>query len=208
MKDLRQNYTKSQLLENNIPQNPIELFHSWFQDALKGGVIEPNAFVLSTVNDGMADARTILLKGERDSEFVFYTNYESNKSKQLEKNNNCSLLFLWLPVERQLIIRGKAKKVTAKESDEYFNSRPKLSQIGAWASNQSSPVNSRTELEKVLKKLEDKYENIEVPRPDHWGGFAIEPTEIEFWQGRANRLHDRLIYVKNGDSWIVKRLQP
>jgi pyridoxamine 5'-phosphate oxidase len=209
MKDLRQNYTKSQLMEENALSSPFEMFTRWFEEAQNGNVIEPNAMTLSTASRANhVDSRTVLLKGVRDEEFVFFTNYYSNKGKHLKDNPNCSLLFLWLPMERQIVIRGKATKISAEESDEYYHSRPVESRIGAWASNQSEEIESRDALEDKLQEKMAFYNNKEVSRPGHWGGYAVAPFEIEFWQGRANRLHDRLLYRLEDKTWKLVRLQP
>ena len=208
MKDLRRNYTHSQLSEENTPDNPFQLFEDWFEDAQKSEVLEPNAMVLSTINENKVDSRTILLKGLRDKKMVFYTNYESNKAQQLVKNPYCSLLFLWLPLERQIIIRGKAVKVSSQESEEYFNSRPRESQIGAWVSAQSQAISHRKELEEKLHHYTSKFEGELVLKPAHWGGYEVSPYEVEFWQGRENRLHDRLLFKAKDDNWDIVRLQP
>lgn len=208
MKDLRKDYKKSQLLEDNISDDPIAQFSLWFEDALSGGVLEPNACILSTLSQRGVDSRTILLKGVENDRFVFYTNYLSNKGQQLSANGECTLTFLWLEQERQIIIRGIASKNSPEDSDEYFNSRPRGSRIGAWVSSQSQPIADRESLEAILAQREKEFEGKEVSRPPHWGGYSIEPYEIEFWQGRPNRLHDRILYRKKGASWVIQRLQP
>ncbi len=208
MKDLRRNYTKSQLLEEEALSNPFEMFQLWFDQAQENNVLEPNAMTLSTSLNNRVDSRTVLLKGIRDEEFVFFTNYKSNKGQQLAENPYCSLLFLWLPMERQVIVRGSATKIDSSESDEYYDSRPVESRIGAWASNQSEEIESREALEAKLKAKIEYYDDKSVSRPDHWGGYAVQAYEIEFWQGRANRLHDRLLYRLNEGSWELVRLQP
>lgn len=210
MKDLRKHYTRGELLEENVPKCPFELFTIWFEEAIScPEIIEPNAMVLTTVNNMSApDARIVLLKDLRDEEFVFYTNYQSHKGQQLEKNPNCTALLPWINLERQIIIRGSASKVSENESEAYFDSRPRSSKIGAWASTQSRNISSRQELEKQLKEFEIKFANIEPSKPPHWGGMAIAPLEVEFWQGRPNRMHDRLLYEKSSEGWILSRLQP
>ena len=208
MKDLRRNYTKNQLTEENLPSNPFKLFETWFDDAQNSDVLEPNAMVLSTANKQKVDSRTVLLKGLREEKFVFFTNYESNKARQLLDNPYCTLLFLWLPLERQIIIRGKAVKVSDQESEEYFNSRPRESQIGAWVSEQSKKVANRKELEDKLFHYSCEFEGELVMKPVHWGGFEVSPYEMEFWQGRENRLHDRFLYESVENQWDVVRLQP
>lgn len=210
MKDLRKNYTAGELVEYNLPSSPFELFTQWFEDASNSdGIVEPNAMVLSTVNSDLEpDSRIVLLKDIRKEAFVFYTNYDSNKGQQIAHNGNCTLLFPWVNLERQVIIRGFASRVSEQESIDYFNSRPKSSRIGAWASSQSNPIHSREDLEKQLKVVEAKYTGTDIPKPPHWGGFALDPREIEFWQGRPNRLHDRMVYRKNVGQWNTVRLQP
>ena len=209
MKDLRQNYTKGQLLESEIPNSPYDLFRSWFQDALEAdAIVEPNAMVLSTSLDDRPDSRIVLLKDVREEEFVFYTNYQSHKGKQLAQNSQCTLLFPWIVLERQVIVRGFAQKVSKSESEEYFFSRPEASQIGAWASSQSAKIESREDLENQLSQFEEKFKKDAMVKPPHWGGFAVVPGEIEFWQGRPNRLHDRILYSQNLGKWTTDRLQP
>jgi pyridoxamine 5'-phosphate oxidase len=209
MKNLRQNYTKDQLLESEIPTDPFVLFSDWFQEALESPLItEANAMVLSTSYKDKPDSRVVLLKDLREDEFVFYTNYQSNKGKQLTANSQCTALFPWVGLERQVIIRGFAHKVTKNESEEYFFSRPKTSQIGAWASSQSDKIKSREELERQLQQFEEKFKTDELSKPPNWGGYAIIPNEIEFWQGRPNRLHDRILYISELGIWSSERIQP
>ncbi len=209
MKHLRQNYTLGSLLEKDLPQEPFSLFEKWFEDVEnESGILEPNAMVLSTVDNGIADSRIVLLKDLRDQEFVFYTNYTSKKGSQIAQNPNCSLLFPWINLQRQIIVRGTVKKVSETESDEYFFSRPKSSQVGAWVSDQSSQIESRAELDNKLALFSQRFEKEEIKRPIHWGGYAVEPIEIEFWQGRENRLHDRISFRKEGADWQINRLQP
>lgn len=209
MKDLRQNYTLSSLIEENVPSDPYSLFSKWFDEALESDkILEPNAMVMSTVKGDEVDSRILLLKDLRDEKFVFYTNYTSNKGKQLEENKSCVLVFPWIELQRQVIVRGKATKVSSKESDEYFLSRPESSQVGAWVSDQSTPIENRASLENKLLKLTEYFESNELKRPEHWGGYEISAFELEFWQGRENRLHDRLLYTYSNGSWNVKRLQP
>lgn len=208
MKDLRQNYTKGELVENQIAGDPFTQFDKWFTDALNAEIIEPNAMILSSVDINKPDSRIVLLKDVRGEEFVFYTNYDSHKGQQLLNNPNCTLLFPWVNLERQVIIRGQATKIPIKESEEYFLSRPKSSQIGAWASNQSKQIDSRITLENQLKESLEKFNIQPLTKPPHWGGFAVIPQEIEFWQGRPNRLHDRILYTLQNDVWVISRLQP
>ena len=209
MKDLRKNYTKDALLEANLPSQPFALFEEWFAAAVAEPLIsEANAMVLSTVHNNAVDSRIVLLKDVRDSHFVFFTNYNSHKGKQLEENGNCTILFPWIAQERQVIVRGKASKISEQESIDYFDSIPKGSQIGAWVSEQSSEIGSREDLDAKLDFYLKKFENTVIPKPNHWGGFEIKPVEIEFWQGRENRLHDRILYYVENEKWYFKRLQP
>ena len=209
--DLRQNYTLAGLSETDLNDDPIEQFNSWFQQALDADLLEPNAMTLATAtSDGKPTARVVLLKGVSAKGFVFYTNYESQKGQQLIANPYAALVFLWNKLERQIRIEGKVEKLTAEESAEYFHSRPKASQLGAWASDQSRVIPNREVLEEKLVGLQEKYSgDATVPLPEHWGGFRVVPNRIEFWQGRPSRLHDRLVYdLQTNGSWQIKRLSP
>lgn len=212
MKDIatiRKEYTKASLDAATIAKDPIQQFNSWFNEAVTSNVPEPNAMNLATVNGGRPASRIVLLKGVENGMFVFYTNYQSNKGKELEQNPACSLTFFWPELERQVRVEGIASRVDAKRSDEYFQSRPRGSQIGAWASPQSSIINDRSLLEERAKQLEDKFKGQEkLPRPKQWGGYEVAPMLIEFWQGRASRLHDRIVFTKVDDVWKVNRLAP
>ena len=208
--ELRRNYQKGELTLNSVDPNPLQQFRTWFyevQDA--GGVDEANAMTISTMDrDGFPRGRVVLLKKYDEYGFYFYTNYDSQKGKAIEANNNVCLSFFWPNLERQIIIKGVAERTSQIDSDNYFQSRPKGSQLGAAVSQQSSPIESREELEERLRKLEKAYENKEVPRPANWGGYLVRPLELEFWQGRPNRLHDRIQYKLEGYDWVVTRLQP
>ena len=209
--DLRQNYTLAGLSETDLNSNPIEQFDIWFQQALNADLIEPNAMTLATATpDGKPTARIVLLKGVSERGFVFYTNYESQKGQQLIANPYAALVFLWDKLERQIRIEGKVEKLTESESAQYFHSRPKASQLGAWASDQSRVIPNREVLEQKLADLEEQYsDDATVPLPEHWGGFRVVPNRIEFWQGRPSRLHDRLLYDLQADgNWSIKRLSP
>jgi pyridoxamine 5'-phosphate oxidase len=208
--DLRQTYTRNELLEKNVSKNPFETFHVWFEEAVKSGILEPNAMVLSTIENEMPSSRVVLLKALDDTGFVFYTNYESHKGQQLVQNPFASLTFFWDKLERQVRVQGRVEFVSAEESDAYFQSRPRGSQLGAWVSAQSTEIPDRSVLEDRLKELETQYANelLPIPRPPHWGGIRILPLKIEFWQGRPNRLHDRLLYQKTENNWHITRLSP
>jgi len=207
--DLRKEYTQQGLLEADMDKDPIRQFERWFQQALEGGIEEPNAMSLATVSpEGQPYQRTVLLKFFDARGFVFYTNYGSRKSKQIEANPRVSLLFFWKELHRQVHITGRAEKVSRVESLRYFASRPRGSQLGAWVSAQSQIIQSRSLLMAQFEKIKEKFAQGEVPLPDFWGGYRIVPSSLEFWQGRANRLHDRLIYEANGDRWELSRMSP
>jgi pyridoxamine 5'-phosphate oxidase len=207
--DLRKDY---KLLSLDIPDvlaDPIQQFDVWFQHALKSDLLEPNAMTLATTtSDGKPSARKVLLKGLDQRGFIFYTNYESRKAKDILDNPFVALCFHWGELERQVRIEGIARKISKEESEAYFHSRPFESRIGAIASKQSSVVNSRAELEEQYQELLKKYEGKHVPMPDFWGGYVIEPHVIEFWQGRSGRMHDRIEYRKDRNSWTISRLSP
>lgn len=211
LSNYRKSYEKQQLLENTISDNPMQLFQTWFHEVDKNyDEGEPNAMTISTIGlDGYPRGRVVLLKQFTHEGFIFYTNYESEKGMAIMMNPNVCLSFFWHKAERQVIIKGKAEKISENLSDGYFESRPRGSQLGALVSHQSTVVANREVLENQLKELETKYNGQEIPRPDYWGGFIVKPVEIEFWQGRANRLHDRIRYQLNADfSWTIDRLAP
>lgn len=206
---LRRDFSKMTFDESVANANAIEQFATWFKQAVDGQANEPNAFVLSTVGtDLKPSARVVLLRDFSESGFVFYTNYHSRKAREIEQNPYACMTFFWPELERQVRVEGKLMKQNAAGSDEYFNSRPRSSQLGAWASPQSDALPSRAVLDKALSELEKRFENVPVPRPDWWGGYVIQPDAIEFWQGRPNRLHDRLQYVRDGFGWKISRLAP
>ncbi len=209
--DLRKSYEKGSLDIEAVGDNPFQLFKKWFQQAEESDKIEEaNAMTLSTLGEkGYPKARVVLLKGFSEEGFVFFTNYDSEKGRSLLMNPKVGLAFFWPPLERQIIIKGNAEKLSLEKSDAYFNSRPRGSQLGALVSPQSEVIPNRKFLEDRLKALEEKYKNIPIPRPDNWGGILIKPIQIEFWQGRPNRLHDRILYQSiNHSSWKIERLAP
>lgn len=206
----RQSYEKHDLQRSDLFDDPIQQFAQWYDDAEKVKTNEPNAMALATVSeDGQPSVRIVLLKGFAEDGFAFYTNYNSYKGRQLAKNPKAALVFWWEKLERQIRIEGVVKKVSRKESEKYFQSRPVGSQISAWASPQSSDI-TKLELEKSRSDFEQKFEGMDaLPLPDHWGGYVLEPIKIEFWQGRANRYHDRFSYLKTkAGSWQITRLAP
>ena len=214
MEDLsnyRKSYEKSELLETNIPEDPINLFNRWFHEVEDfGGVDEVNAMTVSTLGlDGFPKSRVVLLKQFTYEGFIFYTNYNSEKGRAIANNPNVCLSFFWSSLERQVIIKGVAEKISNNLSDRYFDSRPTGSKLGAIVSNQSEIIASRSVLEDSLKQLETDFEGKDIPRPDFWGGFLIRPLVVEFWQGRPNRLHDRIRYQLQEDYfWKIDRLSP
>ncbi len=207
---LREEYTRASLDEKSAAPNPLEQFNQWFEQALESFLPEPNAMTLATVDQhGVPSARVVLLKELDQKGFVFYTNYLSNKAKDLAQNPHAALVFLWLELQRQVRVVGVVEKLSPRESDAYFNSRPWESRIGAIASPQSQPIPDRRFLEKKFKEAESRFKGqTAIKRPDHWGGYRLTPEKIEFWQGRRSRLHDRLLYYASGKSWKMHRLAP
>ena len=207
----RKSYEKSELLESMIPEDPINLFHRWFHEVKEfGGVDEVNAMTVATIGlDGFPKSRVVLLKKYDENGFVFYTNYNSEKGKAIQHNPNICLSFFWHSIERQVIIKGIAEKTAENISDNYFASRPDGSKLGAIVSNQSEVIPDRAFLENKLKELENETEGKEILRPKNWGGFLIQPVTLEFWQGRPNRMHDRIRYTLQDDyTWSINRLAP
>ena len=205
----RIDYTKNNFLEeNNLPDNPFELFHGWYKVALNQVDKDPNAMILSTLKEGRPRARVVLLKNLDDLGFTYFTNYDSAKVQETNLNENASLTFFWRGLERQIRVEGKVEKISKEESDEYFMSRPEGSRIGAWASPQSQEIKSRSEIENYVQQIKNKFKGKEVTRPKNWGGLRLVPTYFEFWQGASSRLHDRIVYELAGGVWRKKRLAP
>ncbi len=209
--DYRKSYEKSALMEDSISDNPIQLFQTWFYEVEKSdGVDEPNAMTVSTVGlDGFPKSRVVLLKKYTHEGFIFYTNYNSEKGRAISENPKICISFFWANLERQIIIKGTAEKLAKNLSDGYFESRPDGSKLGALVSNQSTVIDSRSVLENKLTELEKEYDGKEIERPEHWGGYLVRPVSMEFWQGRPNRLHDRIRYTLTDDfDWNMERLAP
>lgn len=208
--EIRKDYTKATLDIATVKADPVEQFAQWLNEALKSSVPEPTAMNLATVNEhGRPTSRIVLLKGMDEKKFLFYTNYQSNKGRELEANPACALTFFWPELERQVRIEGVATRVEEAVSDRYFQSRPRGSQIGAWSSPQSSFIKNREILDQRVTQIEKRFEGVEIlPRPNQWGGFEVEPVLFEFWQGRSSRLHDRLQYALIDGAWQIQRLAP
>lgn len=208
--DIRNEYQLAALDEVTVGDDPIAFFTQWFIEAQKAEVDEVNAMALATCSpENIPHTRIVLLKGLEEDEFVFYTNYNSSKGKDIEYNPNVSLLFFWKELERQVRIQGIATKIPAEKSEEYFHSRPTGSQVGAWASSQSTIIPDRNTLDDNYTRLEQEYMGKRIPRPDHWGGYAVKPVSIEFWQGRISRLHDRILFTRQQETgWNKVRLAP
>lgn len=207
--DIRKDYQLQRLLETDVAADPFTQFDHWWADALKSEIDEVNAMTLATASaDAVPDARIVLLKSYSEKGFIFFTNYNSTKGKELAENPKACLVFFWKELERQVRILGDIEKVSDTESDAYFQSRPFGSRIGAWASPQSSVIGSRDVIEANITKYEQQFTEANIKRPPHWGGYVLVPTRIEFWQGRPNRLHDRIRYALEADSWRIERLAP
>jgi len=206
---LRKEYARESLDEKLVDKSPFNQFRSWFDEAIKAEVNEPNAMVLATSDkQGMITQRTVLLKAFDEKGFVFFTNYNSRKAQQIHQNPKVSILFPWYILERQVAITGIAEKVPAGVSLKYFASRPFASQLGAWVSHQSQVITTRSILEMKLQEMKEKFKQGKVPLPDFWGGYRIIPDSIEFWQGRPSRLHDRILYTRKEEDWTIERLSP
>jgi pyridoxamine 5'-phosphate oxidase len=208
--DLRKEYSLTGLVERDLARDPFRQFEKWFQEAEAAKLAEPNAMILATADGaGRPSARTVLLKGVDGRGFVFYTNYEGRKGRELAVNARAALVFPWHALERQVIVEGPVTKVAREESEAYFHTRPRASQLAAWASQQSAILSGRSVLEEAMKAVERKYEGAAVPLPPNWGGYRVAPERVEFWQGRRSRLHDRLVFGRSGGGdWTVERLSP
>lgn len=206
---LRKDYKLKSLEESRVQHQPLSQFEVWFNEALKANVLEANAMVISTCSSsGRPSSRIVLLKEIDDHGFVFFTNYSSKKASELAENPYASLTFFWPELERQVRIEGKVSKISIQESEEYYNSRPRESRIGAWSSAQSSKIKNREELENAFNEFSAKFKDKEIPKPDFWGGYRLKPDYLEFWQGRPSRMHDRISYEKEGENWKIYRLSP
>lgn len=206
---LRNEYLKSKLGDTEVLADPMAQFSKWFDEAVASEELEPNAMILGSVDENnQPHQRTVLLKGFDENGFVFYTNYQSNKGRQMEKNPLVNLLFPWFNLQRQIIICGTISKVSKTESEEYFHSRPRGSQLSGYVSNQSERISSREALETKLEEVTVKFEGQEVPLPEYWGGYLVKPVSFEFWQGRENRLHDRIYFECRNEKWEASRLSP
>lgn len=206
---LRHDFSKQTLDEKDVNQNPLLQFEKWFKEAVESKVNEPNAMTVCTATkEGKPSARILLLRNFNEDGFVFYTNYNSRKGEEIEKNPQAALLFFWPELERQVRIEGILSKQTASESDLYFNTRPRGSKLGAWSSEQSKPVSNRKTLDENYELFSKKFPSENVPRPEFWGGYILKPHSIEFWQGRPSRMHDRIHYSLIGNSWKIERLSP
>ena len=207
--NLRRDYTLARLDEASVSRDPLIEFGRWFEEALKAEARDPNAMTLATANaEGVPSARIVLLKGFDQRGFVFFTDYRSRKGSELAENPRAALVFYWPELERQVRITGGTTQTDRQESEEYFRSRPRGSRLGAWISHQSQVIAGRQELDARVPELERRYLGDDVPLPPYWGGFRLRPDSIEFWQGRSSRLHDRIRYVRSGDSWRIERLSP
>ncbi|MCE1164524.1 MAG: pyridoxamine 5'-phosphate oxidase [Bacteroidetes bacterium] len=209
LQDIRINYKQKSLSVKDVNLDPYTQFDIWFKETMHSGILEPTAFILATADkNAKPSVRTLLMKGFDNFGFYFYTNYESRKGRELEENNQASILFFWSELERQVRIEGKVFKLSPEESYKYFRTRPFKSKVGAWASKQSSVINSRLTIVKKFLVYLAKFHSAEIPLPPYWGGYILKPENFEFWQGRPNRLHDRIRYRKENGEWIIERLSP
>lgn len=205
---IRRDFQSKPISKKDVPESPLNLLHEWLDAAIKAEIKDPNAFTLATVKNGQPDSRVVLLRDAHEEGLQFFTNYSSKKGEDLVRNNRVSMNFFWADLDRQIRIHATIDKLSSEQSDAYFASRPRASQIGAWASSQSNELKSRKTLETRIKELEARFEGQAVPRPEFWGGYLATPNYYEFWQGRESRLHDRIVYQQAGDNWQIKRLFP
>lgn len=206
---IRRDFANKPLNENAVHKNPFLQFSHWFEEAVNAQLLDPYAMHISTVDAaGQPHSRVVYLRNISEEGMIFYTNYNSQKAENISNSNKIAITFFWVELERQIRIEGLVSKVSNELSDKYFAARPRESQIGAWASNQSETIGSREELEKQVEFYNEKFKNMEVPRPPYWGGYIVNPVKFEFWQGRPNRLHDRLIYSKTKIDWKISRVAP
>jgi len=209
LNSIRRDFADKPLNEDAITNNPYQQFETWFEEAVNAQLLDPYAMSVTTVsNDGQPSTRIVYLRGISEKGFKFYSNYNSQKGHDLLVNNKVALNFFWGELERQIRIEGEVEKLSEQESDTYFDARPRESKIGAWASNQSETIKNRSELEDKVVFYEGKFKDTDVPRPPHWGGYIVKPTKVEFWQGRPNRLHDRIVFMKENDEWKISRVSP
>lgn len=209
LNEIRRDFAGNPLNEDSVKENPLEQYALWFEEAVSAQLLDPYAMSLTTVNSiGQPSTRIVYMRGIKDGGFIFYTNYDSSKGKDLNANHKVSLNFFWGELERQIRVEGEVVKISAEDSDTYFSKRPRESQLGAWASSQSEELENRKQLEDKVAHFTEKFNGEDVPRPEHWGGYIVKPTKIEFWQGRPNRLHDRIVYTKDNGDWKQSRLSP
>ena len=209
LNQIRRDFADKPLEEQSVNDNPFLQFSVWFEEAVNAQLLDPYAMLISTVDEtGQPHSRVVYLRNISDEGMVFYTNYNSQKGKNISASNKIAITFFWVELERQIRIEGTVKKVSEELSDKYFAARPRESQLGAWASNQSETIKNRAELEENLKQFTEKFKGVDVPRPPHWGGYIVEPIKFEFWQGRPSRLHDRLVYTKSKSNWVISRVAP
>ena len=206
---VRRDFADKPFSEDMASDDPFQQYAVWFQEAIDSQILDPYAACLSTATkDGIISSRMLYIRGVNEDGFIFYTNYNSSKGQDIDQNSNGALNVFWGELERQIRIEGKIKKVSSTISDQYFNARPRASQLGAWASNQSEILKDRNELTERLDYFDKKFKNTAVPRPPHWGGFCLTPMKLEFWQGRPSRLHDRIVYIRKESTWVKNRLSP
>tara|TARA_B100000809_G_scaffold266402_1_gene328959 strand:- start:5957 stop:6610 length:654 start_codon:yes stop_codon:yes gene_type:complete len=209
LNEIRRDFSGKPLTEGSVRKDPFEQYAIWFKEAVDAQLLDPYAMSLTTVSaNGQPSTRIVYMRDVKSKGFVFYTNYNSDKGRDLATNNKVALNFFWGELERQVRVEGEVEKISEADSDAYFSKRPRESQIGAWSSLQSEEITNRKQLEEQVAFYTDKFEGGEVPRPSHWGGYVVKPTKVEFWQGRASRLHDRIIYTKNGNDWNQSRISP